>query len=378
MNILIAGDFCQRYRVDELIKEKRYAELFDDVRPIIQLADYSIVNFEFPIVARPTDAKPIAKCGPNLRGTIESVEAVKYAGFDCCTLANNHTLDQGQKCCLDTKTELEKAGIDTVGVGGNAQEAANTLYKEIEGQTLAIINCCEHEFTIATDTTPGANALNPIQQFYKIKEAKEQADYVLVITHGGHEHYNLPSPRMKELYRFFIEAGADAVVNHHQHCYSGFETYNSKPIFYGLGNFCFDNPSHRNSIWNSGFMVELEFKSQGVSHKLHPYVQCTENVSVTPMSAAEKAKFEDNIRELSNTITDDCKLKQETDKYYSSWCKAEMEILEPYSNKITRKLLNLGLLPRHIKGKKVAQILNHVDCEAHRDKLIFALTKRNR
>jgi poly-gamma-glutamate synthesis protein (capsule biosynthesis protein) len=45
---------------------------------------------------------------------------------------------------------------------------------------------------------------------------------------------------MVETYRFFIEAGADAVVNHHQHCICGYEVYKGKPIFYGLGNFCFD------------------------------------------------------------------------------------------------------------------------------------------
>lgn len=43
---------------------------------------------------------------------------------------------------------------------------------------------------------------------------------------------------MQEIYRFFVDIGADAVINHHQHCYSGYEVYKEKPIFYGLGNFC--------------------------------------------------------------------------------------------------------------------------------------------
>ena len=216
--ILIAGDFCQRYRIDEAIKKRLYGDLFDEVKTIIETADYSIVNFEFPIILDSTNAKPILKCGPNLQGTKEAVDAVKYAGFNCCTLANNHILDQGEQCCLDTKNELEKAGIDTVGVGSNLEDAASILYKEIRGETLAIINCCEHEFSIATDTTIGANPLNHIQQYYRIQEARSKADYVLVIVHGGHEHCQLPSPEMQETYRFFIDSGADAVVNHHQHC----------------------------------------------------------------------------------------------------------------------------------------------------------------
>ena len=47
--ILIAGDFCQKYRVDGIVKEKRFGELFDEVKPIIESVDYSIVNFEFCI-----------------------------------------------------------------------------------------------------------------------------------------------------------------------------------------------------------------------------------------------------------------------------------------------------------------------------------------
>lgn len=276
MKVIIAGDFCQRYRIDEAIKKRLYGDLFDEVKPIIETADYSIVNFEFPIILDSTNAKPILKCGPNLQGTKEAVDAVKYAGFNCCTLANNHILDQGEQCCLDTKNELEKAGIDTVGVGYNLEDAASILYKEIRGETLAIINCCEHEFSIATDTTIGANPLNPIQQYYRIQEARSKADYVLVIVHGGHEHCQLPSPEMQETYRFFIDSGADAVVNHHQHCYSGYEEYHGKPIFYGLGNLCFDNISKRgDDIWNEGYMVSLDFdKSRKPSYTLYPYIQC--------------------------------------------------------------------------------------------------------
>lgn len=220
MHLLIAGDFCDRYRISDLIARGNYASLFDDIKYLTEQADVSIINFEFPIVLHA--GVPIAKSGPTLQGQPAAVDAVKYAGFNVCTLANNHILDQGTKCCIETRELLENAGIKTVGIGKNSAEAATVLYiNQKEKGTLAIVNCCEHEFSIATDTTAGANPLNPIQQYYNIQEARTKADYVLVIVHGGHEHYALPSPRMKETYRFFIDAGADAIINHHQHCYSG-------------------------------------------------------------------------------------------------------------------------------------------------------------
>lgn len=374
MKILVAGDFCQKYRVDEVVKQKRYELLFDEVKPIIEEADYSIVNFEFPIVLDSTKVDPIPKSGPNLRGTIEAVDAIKYAGFDCCTLANNHILDQGQQCCLDTIIELQKSGIDTVGAGKNLTVASSILYKEIRGEKLAVINCCEHEFTIATEKTAGANPLNPIQQFYKIQEARRNADYVLVIVHGGHEHYQLPSPRMQETYRFFIDAGADAVVNHHQHCYSGYEEYKGKPIFYGLGNFCFDNIGKRKSIWNDGYMVTIDFKKGDTqAFQLTPYSQCNENVTVKLLK--DKEVFDKTIIKLNQIICDEESLLLTTSEYYASTAKSVLDRYIPYENKFFKKLFRMHMLPSLISTKRYLSIWNYIECEAHRDKQIFAFRK---
>lgn len=371
MKILIAGDFCQRYRVDTLVKEKSFGVLFDEVKPIIESADYSIVNFEFPIVLNNETAKPIPKCGPNLEGTIESIDAIKYAGFKSCTLANNHILDQGEQCCLDTKNELEKAGIDTVGVGVNLGEASECLYKQIDGETLAIINCCEHEFSIATNTSVGANPLNSIRQFYAIQEAKKKADYVLVIVHGGHEHFQFPSPRMQETYRFFVDAGADAVVNHHQHCYSGYEVYKGKPIFYGLGNFCFDNPQQRNSFWNEGYMVMISFEQQKIRYELIPYTQCNEKPSVELVK--DRTAFDKSITDLNVMIQDSKGLKKRVDEYYSSTAAGMLLLHQPYENRILNKVYRMHLLPSLVSKTKYLRLLNYIFCESHYDKHLFAL-----
>ena len=128
---------------------------------------------------------------------------------------------------------------------------------------------------IATDTSAGSNPLNIVQQYYAIREAKNNATNVIVIVHGGVEHYWLPSPRMKETYRFFIDAGADAVINHHQHCYSGYEVFKKKPIFYGLGNFCFDG-NKGNKRWTTGYLVNLNLSENTVDFELIPYRQCYE------------------------------------------------------------------------------------------------------
>ena len=374
MKILIAGDFCPMDRVAKLIDKEDYESVFGEIVKYTKLADYSIVNLEAPIVE--TEAKPIDKCGPNLKCTSKAVKALKYAGFGMATLANNHFYDYGDDGVKQTLDACQKEGIDVVGGGMNITDAAKTFYKEIKGVKVAFVNCCEHEFSIATDTSGGSNPLNPIQQYYAIKEAKQNADRVIVIVHGGHEHYQLPSPRMKETYRFFIDAGADAVINHHQHCYSGYEIYHNKPIMYGLGNFSFDWPKRRNSIWNEGYMVMLNIEGENVSFETIPYIQGNDNAGICIMDASNKQKFNSEIIKLNSIIADDKQLQCTHEKWMTNNSKGYLLALEPYQGRYLSALYFRSLLPSFLNKKKCYRILNYVNCEAHLDRLKFMVKNK--
>lgn len=371
MKILVAGDFCDKNRVKQAISEEKYSMMFDGIKDVVQHADVRVVNFEFPIVEK--EGKPIKKCGPNLIGQKKAIDAIKYAGFNVCTLANNHILDQGETCCIDTKRLLEDAGIQTVGVGNNIQDASKVLYIEHDGETLAIINCCENEFSIATNKAPGSYPLNPVKQYYQIKEAREKADYVLVIVHGGHEQFQLPSPRMKEIYHYFISVGADAVVNHHQHCYSGYEVLESKPIIYGLGNLLFDWNSTKRTSWNEGYMVIID--TANGTFDMIPYTQSIEVPCVKLMKDEDTHAFYQSIDKLNKIITDDKVLEKIVNNYYDKSAAYELSVLEPYKGKILGSLFYRGVLPRLLRGDKLLQIINHTTCESHLDKLHYALRK---
>lgn len=377
MNILIAGDFAPMARLAKLMEGKLFSEVFPkDLCDVIKSSDYSFVNFESPIAE--DRYKPIPKCGPNLRCSGAAAEAVRYAGFTGVTLANNHILDYGGKGLRRTVERCRNQGLDVVGVGDNLEDAGKILYLAKERETLAVINCCEHEFSIATNTEAGANPLNPVRQFHQIQEAKAYADHVLVIVHGGHEHFQLPSPRMIETYRYFIDIGADAVVNHHQHCYSGYEVYNGRPIFYGLGNFCFDDESLRNCFWNQGYMVALNLSDKVASFALYPYSQCNETASVDLLHDEDQKEFEKELSGLNHIISDEAMLNERLRTYYGKCSDGELSILEPYGGRISRKLYSLGMLPSFIKGRKLASVLNHIGCESHRDKMLFALNHKNK
>lgn len=367
--ILIAGDFYPHSRVDKLIYEKKYDEIFDEVRPLIQAADYSIVNLESPVVIGA--GKPIRKIGPNLRCTPDAVEAIKYSGFDMVTLANNHFYDYGDEGVHSTVKVCTEFGLDTVGGGASLQEAERISYKEIEGKRFSFINFCEHEFSIATKISGGSNPLNPVANFYQIQEARRNTDFVIVIVHGGHEHFQLPSIRMKESYRFFIDSGADAVVNYHQHCYSGYEVYKDKPIFYGLGNFCFDWDGKRNSNWNLGYTVSLIFNRPTIDFELNPYIQGDEFPGIRLIKDINE--FNEKLNNLNRIICDEDQLTAAFMEFVETKRQDIYVAFEPYSDIRLKALRKRKIIPSFLNQQRLLKIINLIDCESHKDIVSSAL-----
>ena len=374
MKVIIYGDFHPRNRGREVAKAGKYESLFSEVKAVNETYDYCIANLECPIVMG--DAKPIVKDGPCIKCGEEGPALLDYAHFDCVTLANNHFRDYGEEGVLQTLQALQKHDIDHVGGGKQLDEASQTLFKEVKGATLAIINCAEHESSIATDNRGGSNPLEPIRQYRAIKEAHVKADYVVVIVHGGVEHYDKPTPRMQECYRFFVDAGADVVINHHQHCFSGYEVYHDKTIFYGLGNFFFDNPRYVNVEWNKGYAVGLNFESERVDFQLIPYLQCSGQPGWTRLDEKEEAEFLQAIDAINAVIADQVSLKKAHLRFFEEHISLNETLLTPYKSYLADALCEKGWLPSYYPKKKLVQLLNRIECESHRERLIHYINHR--
>lgn len=368
MKLMIAGDFAPTYRISELINQSQFEDCLGKISQIVKTADYAIVNLESPILF--SKASSISKCGPNLHCTKNAADAICFAGFDCVTLANNHFYDYGEVGVKNTLSQLDQLNIEHVGGGLNLREAEKTLYKEICGQKLAIINCCEHEFSIATNHSAGSNPLSPIKQYYAIRQARKESDIIVVIVHGGIEHYELPSPRMKELYHYFIDCGADVVVNHHQHCFSGYEIYQGRPIIYGLGNFCFDEPQ-RDKPWNYGYMVEINTDDLP-DIMLHPYIQCNDEPSVKPCS--NRKNFDNQIAQLNAIIANDERLHKHYNNLLLNGDKYYQLTIEPYTCRFMQSLYMHNLLPS-LQKRRICKIIDYIYCESHSERLLHALNR---
>ncbi|MDE7069268.1 MAG: CapA family protein [Alistipes sp.] len=373
MNIVFGGDFAPSKILEDKFAAGEFDAVLGPIRPCFESADFNIVNFETTILP-PAGASPIAKEGPNLRNGSCAAEALKWLGITGVTMANNHVMDYGAAALNNTVEVLDEKNISYVGVGANLEAAARPLLLEKDGLKVAVVNCCEQEFSIATRTSPGANPLDPVAVYYQIRQAKQEADKVIVVVHGGHERFNLPSLRMKRTYRFFVDAGADAVINHHQHCYSGYEVYREAPIFYGVGNFCFDKPHEKTErFWHEGYLVGLNLSGAGVSFVLMPYIQCLGDSVVAPMKDTDG--FFGNIRRLNEIIASDELLQAEVEKNYDLYRELMLGVFEPKTNFLSKVLYKLKFLSSAFKTRKKYRIANYINCESHLDRLRYSVNK---
>lgn len=371
MRIILGGDLFigQCNDLSKLIDRSVFT-LFQD-------ADVSIVNMESPIVNSPDDVE-IKKTGPNLKSELFALELLGKLGVSVVSLANNHIMDYSESSLLYTMSSLSNRGIRYVGAGKNACEASEPLIIRDNEITIGIINACESEWSIATETNSGANPLDVVDICRMIKSLKEQVDFVIVIIHGGHELYKYPSPRMVKLYRFFVDQGADAIIGHHTHCIGGYEFYEGSPIVYSLGNFLFLKENSSES-WNTGLLCTLDFhKNMPVSMKLTPVKHMLPKKRLHVCESRERATIMNEVDEISNTISSHDKLLEEWNRFIESQTK-RLRILSPLQgvkNSILRGgLFRLGL-DRLVKNDyNLRSILNNIRCEAHRDILIEVLVR---
>src|SRR5690554_2894277 len=271
MKILITGDFAinQPYPTENISEE---------VIGLFQSSDYNIVNLEAPVT---NSNSKILKTGPHLKSNKESTLSIlKTLNIDLVTLANNHVLDYDEQGVLDTLTFCKENSIATVGAGKNKEEASRIFYLDSPEGRIAIINIAENEWASATEDTAGANPMDTIDNAKQIKEAKENANFVFVIVHGGQNYFDLPSPNIKKRYRFYVESGADLVVSHHSHSVSGYENYKGKYIYYGLGNFLFTKHSNKD-CWYSGMFLQIQIINNSLEISFEITLQNRKNFSLT-------------------------------------------------------------------------------------------------
>lgn len=373
MQLLIAGDLVPtKSNIALFNKADTKSILGEELHSLWDSTDMRIFNLEAPLTDKDS---PIAKCGPNLIAPTSTINGIKALNPSLIILANNHILDQGKQGLNSTRDILDRNNIPFVGVGDDLSEANKPYIVQQEGLKIGVYNCAEHEFTIATEKTPGANPFDPLESLDHIHNLKEECDYVIVFYHGGKEHYRYPSPYLQKVCRKMAQKGADLVICQHSHCIGCFENYEDSTIVYGQGNFIFDYSD--SEYWQTSLLIKVEIKD-GLNIEYIPIVK-KENV----IRLAEGKVVQEVISAFHKRSEEILKEGFIQEQYKEFAEKSIENYLRNFSgfgkwlSRVDRYLLKGNLLKNKYDKKKLLVIQNYVECEAHRELLLAGLKGEN-
>jgi poly-gamma-glutamate synthesis protein (capsule biosynthesis protein) len=364
--IVVAGDYHIYGVFDDFIKQNPAYDLFDDgFKEVLRQSDFNIFNLEDPI----TESRDgIVKNGPYGVGSAESLNPIQKAGFHLATFATNHSYDMKNRGIRDTMDACRAHEMEITGVGFTKEEARKIHYRKINDISFAILNFARNEFNLVSDEHGGANPLDAVDNARDIKQAKTNADFVIVIVHEGTDVFHLPYPELVKQMRFYAEMGADAILVHHARLISGYELYEGVPIFYGLGNLL-----HLSRIKkeHEGLLVELVFeKNKAVQFKLQPIVIDADNIKVSLAGGEKKKEILERVEQYSAIIADEKALKKNWGKFVMLKSVEYLNTASGLPRIFYRIAKKMKLLPLYKKmlllnKKKYLAMWNTAKCQSH-------------
>ena len=345
MRLLLLGDVSPTAHNRHAWEAQDIPTLFEDTLELFRSNDLNMVNLECAL----TDTKSrIAKFGPCLAASKETAQVLARVGVHAVGLSNNHVFDFGKEGIHDTLQALADVGIDYTGFGEDYQSSRKNYVIEKNGQRVAVITVCEHEFSYALEDRMGARPFDEFDTPEDVRAAKATCDRVIVMYHGGKEHCRYPSPRLQKLCRALVRSGADAVLCQHSHCVGVYERYQNGHILYGQGNFHFVEP-YDGEGWENSLAVHYDTN--------------TNEITFTPLEMTEYG-MRLAKGEVADGIMNDFRARNAT-LATGGWQRGWQDFCEANREKYC-KVIAKAALPT-AEERDNARFAHYLDCEAHTD-----------
>ncbi len=222
------------------VNNRGFDYLFEPSAYIFKKHDAVIANMEFPIV------KPYRSRAYNFNCEPEIIPAMRKAGINIVTFANNHSYDKGPRGVIKTLKTLEKYKMKFIGAGINEEQARKGLIINKNGLKIGLI-AYTNIFNINRNRrNPGRPRVNDLRKKYlvlqDIKRMKAKVDFLILNVHWGIEYKIRPRRYEINFAKTYLDAGVDLIIGHHPHVLQSIERYKAQDgrsclIVYSLGNY---------------------------------------------------------------------------------------------------------------------------------------------
>ncbi|WP_395728765.1 CapA family protein [Nakamurella sp.] len=238
ITLAFAGDvnFAER-TADRLAADP--TTVFGAAAPGLAAADLTMINLETAIA---TGGQPEPKSF-TFRAPPAALGALRDAGVDVASMANNHAADYGADGIAESLAAIRSSGFPVIGFGADHAAAAAPYRALVGGVPVTIFAASQvPDRTLnvwtATGGTPGIASANDPQLVENVRSAAQAGETVIVFLHWGTEYLSCPDGDQQRLADQLATAGATAVIGAHAHVLQGAGwradgTY----VAYGLSNY---------------------------------------------------------------------------------------------------------------------------------------------
>lgn len=262
------GDLMLGRGVSRKLREHSPEWFWGDALPVLHQADAVIANLEAPITTSTERWRRTWKMF-HFKADPETVRILAGANIRFVCLANNHTLDFGERGLIDTLETLDRVGIRHAGAGRNEAEASTSSVLDLPALRVGLIAATDNmpEFAAGPDR-PGTNyikfraepgSLEWIERsVFELRRVG--ATLIILSVHWGPNMRMTPSRSFRRFAHAAIELGVDVIHGHSAHVVQAIERHGRGVILYDAGNFIDDywKFPFRRTIWSFIFNLDIE------------------------------------------------------------------------------------------------------------------------
>ena len=259
-----------------------YTFPFHNVKELFVESDISSIILENSISGEP---EPCYGCTWFV-GDEAFIEGLEYLGVDLVS-PGNHMGDGGIDAIKRTIEVLKGANVSYTGFSENDMaEASEPSIIDVNGFKVAFLGYDDIAYyhwaggssggtaSVSSRNSNGSKEILDEKIVDDIEKANSNSDYVVVLmSWGDREYVNWALENQEEMGHKFIDSGANLIIGSHQHWVSEIEFYNDGMIFYGIGNFVFDQ-THTDPT-RQGVLLKFTFFNKNlVNVKIIPHQSC--------------------------------------------------------------------------------------------------------
>ena len=219
IQLAVIGDImCHNTQYNDAYENGEYDfnYVFDDIREELSLADFTVGNLETTFAGREKGYSSY----PEFNSPETLADAMKNAGIDLVSTANNHSLDTRYYGIESTIQYLDQVGILHTGTYQSKEAQDTTTIVDIKGLKVAFLS-----FTYGTNgidiPTGKEYCINLIDDNFiidRLNLAKEQEpDIICVFMHWGEEYETSPNQEQIRLANLLFENGVNVILGSHPH-----------------------------------------------------------------------------------------------------------------------------------------------------------------